>query len=1071
MSRAQSDLGHVRFISAGAGSGKTYRLTELLEQALSEGKVTPAAVIGTTFTVKAATELHDRVRTRLVQNGRNLLSEQMAQALIGTVHSVCLRLLGRFAFDLGLSPEISIASVEDATRLFNQALDEVLSASRVREMNLLAVRLGFADDQIGRNWQGHVRKIAGETRSNEIDPSVLPTMGRESAERFLSYFPETTCGDEARGALLTAVQEAIADIDLAADSTAKTRKYVEQLRGAAAEIPREDCRWTLWISLSKGSPAKKSEGLALTVRAAASSYDSHSGFHADIRGYIEGVFTIAGETLSRFQRLKTERGLVDYEDMEQLALSALDEPAVAERLHEEVELLLVDEFQDTNPMQLALFMKLARFAREAVFVGDMKQAIFGFRGSDPRLVQYTLDALHNRGSTAEVVNTSWRSRPSVTHYLNTIFAEAFERDSMKRALVELAPMRSETHDAPAVVRWTLPKKKLAEQTDALARAISELQTSGHRVTDPETRETRAATFGDIAVLAATNDHVQSIAKALRDHHVPVKMTLTGLLGTPEVCLARACLRRLNDPADTIATAEIRTLGSCDEPEVWLADRLRWLAANEGKRNWAENDDTIVSRIAHLSSQIVTQSPVEIVARVLNYVGLRPIVTAWGPDAITAARRQRNLDAFLDLSVEYENHCALQHEAATLTGFLFWLENPTSPELDLQPVVTGGDAVHVLTYHRAKGLEWPIVVVTDFHHEWRPRIWDVRVETASDTFDLDSPLKDRVIRFYPNVFGNNMNDVPVLDSIMESEEGNRASAAANAEGRRLAYVGMTRARDTIIMAVPASGPRKGAWIESFSGGHLFPTGNEHPLPGGEPIPSALVDLATTDFAAPAPAPFKPTWFLKRSPSVLRLRERLSPSEAGPVEGATVGDIVELGPRIAVHSDDMGKIGIALHAAIAAEFVNPDRDDAVKRAASLIRNWAGEGAMAPADAVECARRLRKHLNARFDTHHMLVEYPVEFVQDNGQVLLGRIDLLLETEMGWLVIDHKSSPRPRSEWTDEALEYSGQLAAYAGALLGAGLECAGCWVHFAVGGGLVEVVLPPFLGVKCGRVNFSE
>ena len=257
MSRTQCDLGHVRFISAGAGSGKTYRLTELLEQALSRGTATPATVIGTTFTVKAATELHDRVRTRLIQNGRNLLSEQMAQALIGTVHSVCLRLLGRFAFDLGLSPEISIASIEDGTRLFNQALDEVLSANRVREMNLLAMRLGLADDQNGTSWQGHVRKIAAETRSNDIDPGVLPTMGRESADRFLGYFPEATCGDEARQELLTAVRKAIADTDLSVDSTAKTREYVELLRSAAAAIMRDDCRWALWISLSKGSPAKR----------------------------------------------------------------------------------------------------------------------------------------------------------------------------------------------------------------------------------------------------------------------------------------------------------------------------------------------------------------------------------------------------------------------------------------------------------------------------------------------------------------------------------------------------------------------------------------------------------------------------------------------------------------------------------------------------------------------------------------------------------------------------------------------------------------------------------------------
>ena len=492
--------------------------------------------------------------------------------------------------------------------------------------------------------------------------------------------------------------------------------------------------------------------------------------------------------------------------------------------------------------------------------------------------------------------------------------------------------------------------------------------------------------------------------------------------------------------------------------MWLADRLRWLKAEEEDRSWAETDDPIVSRIAHLRDQTITQSPVEIVARVLNYVGIRAIATAWGPDAITATQRQRNLDAFLDLAVEYENHCASQHEAATLTGFLFWVENPTSPALDLQPVVTGGDAVHVLTYHRAKGLEWPVVVVTDFHYTWRPQIWDVRVESTSDELDLDNPLKGRTIRFYPNVFGRNTKNVPVLDGIMESEEGVRATAAVDAEGRRLAYVGMTRARDTIIVAVPASAPSGHAWIKSFTSDHLLPAGDEHPLPGGEPIPSAVVDLSATDVTVPAPTPFTPTWFLERSPTELRLRERLNPSDARTTEGAAVGSIVELGPRLAVHGDDMGRIGAALHAVIAAEFVNPCRDDAVEYAASVIQNAAGEEAMAPADAIECARRLRAVLNARFGPHphRILVEHPVKLVQDNGQVLHGWIDLLIETGAGWIVIDHKSSPRPRSEWADEALEHSGQLAAYASALKGAGLECVECWVHFPVSGGLVQVVL---------------
>ena len=489
----------------------------------------------------------------------------------------------------------------------------------------------------------------------------------------------------------------------------------------------------------------------------------------------------------------------------------------------------------------------------------------------------------------------------------------------------------------------------------------------------------------------------------------------------------------------------------------MTGTMRWLAAGGDDRRWGEAEDPIVSRIARLREQTVTQSPVEIVARVLNYVGIRPIATAWGPDAIRAAQRQRNLDAFLQLAVTYENHCTTQHEAATLTGFLFWLEHPSSPELDRQPVVTGGDAVHVLTYHRAKGLEWPVVVATDFHYTWRSRIWDVRSQSGIEPLDIDNPLAGRGIRFYPNVFGKNTKGVPVLDAVMASEEAVSAAAADAAEGRRLAYVGMTRARDTIIVAVPPSAPRNDAWIRSFESEHLLATGDVLALPEGETIPSGCRTLADAEPAVTAMDPFTPAWFHERDRVESPLRERLSPSEAEFVEGASVGEILETGPRIPIHGEDMAGIGTALHAVIAAELVNPDRADAVEGAAALVAAFAGAGAVTPADAVACARRLRATLDARFTPRRMLVEHPVEMSRDNGQVLRGWIDLLLETDAGWIVIDHKSSPRPRPEWAAEAIGYSGQLAAYVTALRASGMECAGCWFHLPVGGGLVEVVLP--------------
>src|SRR6266404_1620525 len=95
----------LRFISAGAGSGKTYRLTELLHQMLADGRVRPSGILATTFTNKAAAELRERVRSHLIHQGQHMLATAIGQARIGTVNSVCGNLLARFAFEAGMPVE------------------------------------------------------------------------------------------------------------------------------------------------------------------------------------------------------------------------------------------------------------------------------------------------------------------------------------------------------------------------------------------------------------------------------------------------------------------------------------------------------------------------------------------------------------------------------------------------------------------------------------------------------------------------------------------------------------------------------------------------------------------------------------------------------------------------------------------------------------------------------------------------------------------------------------------------------------------------------------------------------
>jgi ATP-dependent exoDNAse (exonuclease V) beta subunit len=1053
------DYSHVRFISAGAGSGKTYRLTQELERALVDDGIDPGRVVGTTFTVKAAAELRGRVRERLIQSGRVALAEQAGQALIGTVHSVCERILKRFAFELGLSPELSVASLEDCTVFFHEALDAVLSRERVRDMHRLARVLGVDD------WRKDVKALADAARGNDVDAGEIARLGPRCADELLEYFPSPREGDWDEK-LLAVVHDALESIDLETDTTKGTGEYVQTLKRAIYELRRPPCPWRVWIKLTKAGATKKSDTIAAAVREMAGAFARHPRFRSDVRSYIEGAYAIAADALERFQRIKKERGLIDFTDMEQLMLHALDEPAVRARLAAELELLLVDEFQDTNPMQLAIFMKLAELAAKVIFVGDVKQAIYAFRGCDPDLVFATLAALVRRGGASDVLEHSWRSRPALVEYVNAVFGQAFA-DVLKPAEIALVAKRAEETAEPAVITWLVEGNREA-QDDALARAIADFVASGHRVVDPETKNVRAVRWGDIAVLAASNDNVESVAKALRAAQVPIKMSLKGLLAVPEVCLATACLRRLNDRSDTLATAEIMALADGDEPETWLADRIAWLARGEESHAWNEAAHPILAKLKALRDEIGTQSPVEIVARVLNYVGLREAVTAWGPNAIKAAQRQRNLDALLGLAVEYERHCDSQRLAATLTGFLFWLENPHSPELDIQPVVTTGDAVHVLTYHKAKGLEWPVVVAADFHFQWGSRLWGVRVDGTGERFDLSRPLANRVIRYWPPLFGNHTKGIPVLDDIRESALGRECLARSDGESRRLAYVGLTRARDALVLALPCRPCPRDAWMQTFAGDHLLPARCRLPadpgfadddegagtmtLPNGTTVPTRVVKLDSGAQGA-APARFSPRRLPARAPLAAPLRQSMSPSDSAAAADAAIAETVELGARVPIFGSDMRLIGTALHAVIAAELVNPDRVDALDRTRALLAGYGVQTHVGAEHALDAARRFRRWIERQFAPIRILTEYPVVHRRSDGRVVSGWIDVLLETPNGWVVIDHKSSPRPPAEWRDELCDYAGQLDAYREALEAAGKAVESCWIHLPIGGAVLR------------------
>ena len=815
------------------------------------------------------------------------------------------------------------------------------------------------------------------------------------------------------------------------------------------------------MRLAARQPAKGAAAFAAPVLAAAAAYERHPRFQRDLRGFLTSVYDIAARSLARFERLKTDHGLVDFPDLEHKALGALDLDAVRARLASELDLLLVDEFQDTSPMQLALFLKLARLAKRAVFVGDVKQAVYEFRGCDPSLVFDTVAALAAGNATTDALRHSWRAQPPLLGYLNALFAAAFEGELAPEQVVLAAKRRP--LPGPAVSAWRYAGRDAAA---AIAGGVAQLVAAKEIVADPRTSAERPVRYGDIAVLARTNRQVEALAAAMHARNVPMKMTLLGLLDTAEVALAKSCLRRVADQADTLASAEIMALADSRTPEQWLRDRLDCLAgepaggeSDESSRGadfgWGEDTHPLLAHLARLRQEGALRSPVEVVARVLNEVDIRRIVAAWGPDDARAAQRQKNLDAFLDLAVEYERHAASRHDPGTLTGFLFWLRHPSSPELDLQPVVTTGDAVHVLTYHRAKGLEWPVVVCADLLQTERARTWNVRVEPTAP-LDLARPLANRALRYWPDIFRGRKRGVPARDAIEASEEGEACRDKTLAESRRLAYVGMTRARDRLVLALPPAAPKPDQWLAGFHTHFAIPSGETLTLPDGTEVPTSTRAIAAEEAQRPQ-RPYAPHWFPRR-PRREHSPRFLQPSSAPPAAGAAVGEVLAFGQRVGVVGDAMADVGGGLHAVLAAELVNPlPQSPAVARAARLLAAHGVAERLAAADAVAAARRWREFLQRRFAPLRLEVEAPLRLELAGGRTLRGFVDLLVETTTGWLVIDHKSSPQRRATWEAEALAHSGQLMAYRDALEAAGRTVAGCHIHFAVTGGLVEVRLP--------------
>lgn len=1018
-------MANLKIISAGAGSGKTYRLTNEMVDLLKQG-VRPSGIIATTFTKKAAAELQERVRVSLLEEGMTAEADELTNALIGTVHGLGVKLLRRFAFEAGVSPQVDIIADEDHQVMFNQSLSTVLTEERVQAMEHLSDRLGLNKRDF-YDWRKEVRMLTEVARSNNFSAEVLEKSKRLSFESFQAFLgkPSDKTPETFLSELEGFLNEAINAVDNNEDSTKKTQAALQSLKAIHRDLRlRGDIYWYEWVKLGKISVGAKSRDDVADLKDFAFTHDTHRGFHQDIKAFIDQLFDIAIEALNEYRQYKKSRGLIDYTDMEVLINQLLDNEEVKRILQDELDLLMVDEFQDTSPIQLEIFLKLSQFASHSVWVGDPKQSIYGFRGAEPRLMQAIIQQVGIQPEDIQIY--SWRSREDIVFATNALFTKAFsdlpaEQVALqpKRCKVPGPDCQNETAEpieiGDALVHWHFqvegegrpPGKPWME--NSIANSLQAWLDRGVLIQPKGSKEYRKARPGDVAILCRSNAACLLMAEALHRAGIKAAISRNGLLQTAESKLILACLKYILHPDDSLSVAEILLLAAEMPIEHIIEDRLDYLEQIDGQKNpplWAA-EKPLIAILDRLRGQVGELSGAEILNVVLQELDLRRVIVSWGK----TAQRLDNVDVLRKLALQYEEACNRLHTAASLGGLLLWLNDLENEQKDAQGSGEGPDAVQILTYHRSKGLEWPVVICHSLEGSLRADVWGIQIVAESEEVDLNNVLGNRWLRYWVNPYSDQIRRTPLQERLAESDAQLEQTQLALQEEARLLYVGITRARDYLVIP---TGPKPTQWLNRVwhDGKGDFPTLEDNTFESPWVWKDHYINKETETFIYPrsfttADPIVESIQFIEAAAGKKdHVAYKIDLNKGGALDQPHHGVVLErhaylAGPNLL---DDFDKYTLAkaIKAFHTADHLDYNAKQRERMAAGIIERFEVNEMIEVNALLQLGQEWRQFLQNHFPAKEVFRKYPIRHPYKE-QLFETIIDLLIKTDKGWVVIQN--------------------------------------------------------------------
>ncbi len=1027
----ETELGTSILVEAAAGTGKTTSMVNRMVELLAQGRCTVDTLAAVTFTRKATAELRDRFHVKLeqaVQQAKDLRRGRLHDALskveqsfIGTIHSFCARLLRERPIEAGVDVAFRELDEDAERRLRADAWDEY------------AAQLHAADDPVLTELDESGLDLAA-LRRPYIDFARFPDVDEWPA----GAVPADDDGVAAARAALLEYVEHMAAMTLPKDlgtcklmplyrdlprqvrntSLARTADLIDLLEDCLG-VGEGDVRVTQWPGgRDVGRRERAGWGEFLAEHAAPLVERRH-------RRRYEPAVRVLKAAVAIYDRLRADRGLLSYQDLLLKAAALLrDKPHIRRYFRNRFTHLLVDEFQDTDPVQARVMLlltaddadqqdwRLCRPVAGALFVvGDPKQSIYRFRRADIVTYNQVRDTIKRCGRVVELT-TNFRSVAPLISWFNLVSADLFAGEDeipgdYSPADSPMKPFRDDDDGDTSPVQVLAPPEGLKKravnewEATAIARMIRDWIDRGLHVP------------GDFLVLTRVRSPLAIYARALQAFGMPVEVTGgTAVNDLEEVALLHTVLAAVietDNPVALVGALRSALFGISDT----MLYRFRkaggefnlYAALDHADGASLEPIDEAMQRLRRYADWVTTLRPVAAVERITADLGLFARAGA-GPDG-------RDRAGGLCKAIELLRTAGGESwTAADLVAYLWNLVDPDAAEpqrhdgVPLRP--HDRPAVRVMNVHQAKGLEAPIVFLADGTGR-RPDHVDLHVQRGG-TGPVRGFLEIR--RETQAAWGRGrLLAVPADWEALQAHE----RLFQDAEEDRLLYVAATRAADRLVISAPAKSPRWQKLTNHVPDGDVITE-----LP--EVAPPAV---PTETLPGDAPRSFAEG-----------IGDRWAARRAATYGVERVKALSVKGAMAPAHPGEHGtEWGTVLHLLLEAAMAGSHGDLEPLAASAL-----DEHGLDPRKASDAVALVRSVMGSDLWTRALagtrcLTEVPIQFLQSRAgrevpTIVRGVIDLVFRETGGWVIVDYKTDDHSPDAIDGLVEHYAGQVLQYADA-----------------------------------------